>query len=211
MASARALMDLNAEHGTSELKEGMRFSSGTDATYFMQDYTYNANTRCCVKSSGTMKTYTCSHDKKAKPKGAVSNDEGETTVISSVDDRSIPGDVCGWEVRVSMKRERGGPQLFWVSYINDLHSDLCTSTAKVTKRQLTKLATLRAAVLGDRKVKGKALVAMLQSRDGVNMQFSRSRYIVLKTLSSILLMMLLHVRHVEVMELRVTLPARMAF
>ncbi|EGZ29131.1 hypothetical protein PHYSODRAFT_322689 [Phytophthora sojae] len=135
MTSARALMDLNAEHGTSELKEGMRFSSGTDATYFMQDYTYNANTRCCVKSSGTMKTYTCSHAKKTKPKGAVSNDEGETTVISSVDDRSIPGDVCGWEVRVSIKRERGESQLFWVSYINDLPSDLCTEAGAAKQPQ----------------------------------------------------------------------------
>ncbi|KAE9306271.1 hypothetical protein PF001_g12207 [Phytophthora fragariae] len=102
MASARALMDLNGEHGTSELKEGMRFSSGTDATYSMQDYTYNANTRCCVKSSGTMKKYTCSHGKRTKTKGAVSNDEGETTAINSVDDSSIPGGVCGWEVRVSI-------------------------------------------------------------------------------------------------------------
>lgn len=55
-----------------------------------------------------------------------------------------------------------------------MHSDLCTSTAKAIKRQLTKLAALRAAVFGDRKVKRKALVSMLQSRDGVNLQFSQS-------------------------------------
>jgi len=172
MASSRALIDLVGEYGTSKPATGLRFSSGTNATYFMQDYTYNANTRCRVKSSGTMKKYTCSDAASDKDKN--SGNSGQESGSSAARDDSCVYNDCAWEIRVSIKRERDASKRFWVSFINDVHSDLCTSTAKPTQRQLAKLATLRAVVLGDRSVKRKTMVAMLQSRDGINIQLSRS-------------------------------------
>ncbi|KAF4044546.1 hypothetical protein GN244_ATG03091 [Phytophthora infestans] len=116
----------------------------------MQDYTFNSNTNCVVESSGKMKKYKCD------------------------DNRNGAEDGCKWEVRVSCKKKRDSTPFFGVSSINDEHSDFCASIAKPTRLQLAQLATLRAAALGDRTIKRKALVSMLQSGDGISMSFSRS-------------------------------------
>lgn len=62
-----------------------------------------------------------------------------------------------------------------MSKVDDHHYDFCTSIGVATERQLTHLRTFRAGVLASRTIKGKELVALVQTSDGVNLQASKSK------------------------------------
>ncbi|EQC35266.1 hypothetical protein SDRG_07492 [Saprolegnia diclina VS20] len=111
MAEA-TLLDLKAIHGEDVLSAELTFTSGRDAKYFMQDYTYNMNKSMRLragKKSGNSKTFVC-------------------TCAS-----------CEWRVIATKCKRKNEDEYFYFSTIHDVHSEGCTSTRKASERQLSLL------------------------------------------------------------------------
>uniref|UniRef100_K3WRD5 Transposase MuDR plant domain-containing protein n=1 Tax=Globisporangium ultimum (strain ATCC 200006 / CBS 805.95 / DAOM BR144) TaxID=431595 RepID=K3WRD5_GLOUD len=138
---SRALTDLLRLHGSSELALGQKFQFGSNATQFLQDYCFNANKKCVLKyGSGKSNTYVCDSVK------------------------------CPWEVRVTRRVGHDGSHHMYVLTLRNRHHNFCTSIAKPTQRQIQALSTIQAAARGDRGMKRKALMSLVQVRDYTNLQ-----------------------------------------
>ena len=69
----------------------------------------------------------------------------------------------------------GGTPEFYVSTLIDSHSDVCMAVAKPSARQIQLLPTFDAAVRGDKGIKRKSIVALVQARDDTNLQQYRCK------------------------------------
>ena len=146
MSHEYAAIESGAIHGTTGLTCGLTFRSGVAATAYIKHYCFNQNRQCkVIKSSGRSKTYVC------------------------------PQDGCPWEVRVTKREWVGGTPEFYVSTFIDRHSDVCMAVGIPSARQIQLLPTFDAAVRGDKDIKHKSIVALVQARDGTNLQQYRSK------------------------------------
>ena len=71
----------------------------------------------------------------------------------------------------------GGTPEFYVSTLIDSHSDVCMAVAKPSARQIQLLPTFDAATKGDKGIKRKSIVTLVQARDSTNLLQYRCEYI----------------------------------
>ena len=86
-----------------------------------------------------------------------------------------PQDGCPWELRVTRRQRKGASSEYYISTLNDIHSDVYLETAKPSARQINLLPTFNAAVRGDKGIKRKAIVALVRVRDRTNLQKYRTK------------------------------------
>lgn len=140
------------------MKPGVEFATSTEALLAVQDYALKEMKSVRVKSQGGSHKF---------------------VVCTCLD--------CGYIVRFYKRKDKNKSDstLAWFMSSCVLQHVNCTSQPKPTLRQVTKLQTVRSAVLSDTKVSAKAVIGQIQGNDGINVSSSSSKRTVYRAMDTI--------------------------